>query len=268
MMDLFYLFITFGIFTSCLYLYPQINFIIYVKHNEATKTSIKFETFILICGLILHALTFKHPDHHWSTLGVGQAISLVSWITVLFFTLCRHYLPLEGAQLFILNGALLGIWLGILLPSPDVSTHYSSPNVILHILIALFSYGLITLSVYFAGLMIFIEKLLHQKKHFNILKHIPPLLTLERLLFRTILSAWILLSFTIFSGGLFSSLAFTHKTVLTLLGWLCFASLLFGHWKYGWRGRFAAKWTIWSAGLLFLGYLGSKIVLQFILQRA
>lgn len=275
-MSVFYLFLLFALLTSLLYAYPLLQLLIRLNQNEARLPDQKFEAFILSCGLILHAITLNHPTYHWSILGVGQAISLASWITVLFFTLYRSRLPLEGSQLFILLGAILGLWLGVLLPPSAQAQSFvgqASAAVIFHILIALFSYGLIALSCYFAALMLFVDKLLHQKRHLNILPHIPPLLTLEKLLFRTILSSFILLSLTIMSGVIFSEQMFgvpftlTHKNVLSLLGWLLFAFLLFGHWRYGWRGKRAARWTVWSGAILFLAYLGSKTVLQFILQR-
>lgn len=275
-MSLFHLFLLLALFTSLLYLVPILQFFIRIFKSETSLPDKKFEAFILICALILHAITLNHPSYHWSILGVGQAISLASWITVLFFTLYRSRLPLEGSQLFVLLGAMLGLWLGVLLPPNPKALPFTqsfSPAVFFHILIALFSYGLIALSCYFAALMLLVDKLLHSKRHLNILPHIPPLLTLERLLFRTILSSFILLSLTIVSGVIFSeqifgvAFALTHKNVLSLLGWLLFAFLLFGHWRYGWRGKRAARWTVWSGTVLFLAYLGSKTVMQFVLHR-
>ncbi len=41
-----------------------------------------------------------------------------------------------------------------------------------------------------------------------------------------------------------------HKTVLALVAWAIFACLLFGRWRFGWRGRKAARYTI--AGFVVL----------------
>jgi ABC-type uncharacterized transport system permease subunit len=43
--------------------------------------------------------------------------------------------------------------------------------------------------------------------------------------------------------------------------------LLFGRWRFGWRGRRARIWILAGAGLLVLAYLGSKFVLEVLLQR-
>jgi len=102
----------------------------------------------------------------------------------------------------------------------------------------------------------------------------PPLLTLERYLFRLIAIGFVLLTITLISGFLFSEELFgkpvtlTHKNVFSVAGWLTFAALLFGRWRYGWRGRAALKWIVAGTILLVLGYLGSKFVLEVLLHRA
>jgi ABC-type uncharacterized transport system permease subunit len=101
----------------------------------------------------------------------------------------------------------------------------------------------------------------------------PPLLTLERYQFRLIGAGFVLLTLTLISGIVFSEqlfgkpVTFTHKNVFSVAGWLAFAILLFGRWRYGWRGRTALRWILGGAVLLALGYLGSKFVLEVVLRR-
>ena len=51
-----------------------------------------------------------------------------------------------------------------------------------------------------------------------------------------------------------------HKTLFSTLSWLIFGVLLFGHWRWGWRGRKAARWTIAAMLLLALAFFGTKFV--------
>ena len=102
---------------------------------------------------------------------------------------------------------------------------------------------------------------------------LPPLLTLEAVLFRLIWSGYILLTLALASGIFFSeevfgrAMPFTHKTVFAVLSWVVFGVLLAGrHWR-GWRGRMALRWTIAGFGLLFLAYVVSKFVAQILLHR-
>ena len=57
-----------------------------------------------------------------------------------------------------------------------------------------------------------------------------------------------------------------HHTVLTTLSWLVYTGFLTGHHLFGWRGVTGAM----ESGrfrLLLLGYLGSKFVLEYLLNH-
>jgi ABC-type uncharacterized transport system permease subunit len=79
------------------------------------------------------------------------------------------------------------------------------------------------------------------------------------------------LSVAILAGLLFVTDLFAqhlvHKTVLALAAWLIFAVLLFGRWRFGWRGRKAARYTIAGFVVLALAYFGSRFVLETVLGR-
>ena len=58
-----------------------------------------------------------------------------------------------------------------------------------------------------------------------------------------------------------------HKTVFAVLSWLTFGWLLAGRLLYGWRGRTALRWTLTGFVLLVFAYVGSRFVLEVVLQR-
>jgi ABC-type uncharacterized transport system permease subunit len=58
-----------------------------------------------------------------------------------------------------------------------------------------------------------------------------------------------------------------HKTILSCIAWAIFAYLLFGRWRFGWRGKRATNWTLGGFAVLIVAYFGSKLVLELILQR-
>ena len=101
----------------------------------------------------------------------------------------------------------------------------------------------------------------HQLKHKHmsgIVKILPPLQTMNRLLFEILRAGTLLLTLAIVSGFVFLDDLFAqhlaHKTAFTLLAWLTFALLQLGHWRFGWRGNVASKWTLVGTGLLILAY--------------
>ncbi|MEK7844843.1 MAG: cytochrome c biogenesis protein CcsA, partial [Pseudomonadota bacterium] len=62
-------------------------------------------------------------------------------------------------------------------------------------------------------------------------------------------------------------LTFSHKTLFGFISWGVFAALLIGRQLYGWRGRIAIRWTLAGFIILLLAYIGSKFVLEIILNR-
>ena len=95
---------------------------------------------------------------------------------------------------------------------------------------------------------------------------------MESLLFKLITTGFLLLSVSLISGLLFINDIFAqhllHKTVLSIMAWLVFGLLLWGRWRYGWRGSLAVRMTLAGIVLLLLGYFGSKLVLEVFLGRS
>ena len=58
-----------------------------------------------------------------------------------------------------------------------------------------------------------------------------------------------------------------HKTVLSIVAWVVFGILLFGRWRWGWRGSRAVQLALAGMVILVLAFFGSKFVLEVILKR-
>jgi ABC-type uncharacterized transport system permease subunit len=71
----------------------------------------------------------------------------------------------------------------------------------------------------------------------------------------------------VFSAGMDKHQFWNHKTIFTVLSWLTMGVLLWGRWRWGWRGRLAVRTLYVAAGLLLLGYVGSRFVLEVVLHR-
>ena len=101
-------------------------------------------------------------------------------------------------------------------------------------IIALTGFSLFTIASLQALMMAVLERRLRQGPLPAFLQSLPPLLTMERLLFRIIAAGFVLLTLTLASGMLFSEelfgkpLRFTHKVVFAIAAWFIFAALLAG----------------------------------------
>lgn len=142
----------------------------------------------------------------------------------------------------------------------------------LHAWLALLAYATLGIAALLALMLWAQERALRRREFHAWLRALPPLTELETLLFRTIAVGFALLTATLLTGVLFVEdflgQKLVHKTVLSVLSWLAFGALLFGRWRYGWRGSMAVRWTLAAMMLLLLAFFGSKFVIELVLQRA
>lgn len=229
---------------------------------------------MIALGLLIHGwLLYQSIFAEGFNLGFYNALSAIFWLTVLVYWFANLKHELHSLQAFVLPPAALFA----LLPAFEVSNHYLpeeiQPLFIAHIGIALLAYSLFTFAALHAVLMMIAERSLHNKPSIIKLPGFPPLLVMESLLFKVIKIGFVLLTFTLISGMLFSEqifgkpMQFTHKTVFSIASWLIYGWLLFGRYKYGWRGSKAIRWTLIGFALLLLAYVGSQFVLQIVLGR-
>jgi ABC-type uncharacterized transport system permease subunit len=142
------------------------------------------------------------------------------------------------------------------------------PGILSHIVLSVIAYGLLAIAALQAILLSFGDYELKNRK-FGLLRHMPPLQTMESLLFELLWSGLIFLTLSIASGFMFlgdiSLPGLIHHTSITLAAWIVFAILLWGRYRLGWRGATASRWTLSGFALLLLGYFGSKLVLEIII---
>jgi ABC-type uncharacterized transport system permease subunit len=135
------------------------------------------------------------------------------------------------------------------------------------------AYSFFTIASLHVLLMALLEKRLHVGQLRSGITALPPLLTMERILFQLIGVGFLLLTLSLGSGVLFSEVVFgrpldvSHKTVFGVLSWAIFGALLWGRHRYGWRGRVAMRWTLSGFLMLVLAYFGSRLVMEVILHR-
>lgn len=142
----------------------------------------------------------------------------------------------------------------------------------LHALLALLAYATLAVAALLALLFWFQERALRQRHLGGWLRVLPPLTQMETLLFRCLGVGFGLLSVTLLTGVVFVEDLFAqdlgHKTLLSILSWGVLGVLLFGRWRWGWRGPRAVKLTLLAMGLLLLAFFGSKFVYELVLHRA
>jgi ABC-type uncharacterized transport system permease subunit len=140
-----------------------------------------------------------------------------------------------------------------------------------HILLSMGAAALLFAAAVTALLLIFLDRRLRTRRLADLPNVLPPLDALEKVMFRLIAAGFVLLTLALMTGFIFVTNLFEqhleHKTILSLVAWVLFGTLLVGRLRYGWRGRSAVRWTLSGFGVLTLAYFGSKFVLETLLGR-
>jgi len=230
---------------------------------------------LIALALVLHAVSVVRAvfTPEGLDLSFTHALSLVALLTVLVSGLSGLLGKLPAVGNVILPVASLCALAPLAGGAPHRFAYAGETWAAVHIAVALVGYALFTVAALQALLLTGLEKRLHGGIARPESDGTVPLLSLERFLFQLVAAGFVLLTLTIASGLVFSEevfgkpVTFTHKNLFSVLGWATFGILLFGRWRYGWRGRPALYWILAGTGLLVLGYLGSKFVSQVLLGR-
>lgn len=220
--------------------------------------------------LVLHALalaaTFGSTPVRF---GFAPTLSVTAWLVLGVYAVETQLYPQLASRWTLAGLGAPAVLLALLFPGTAYPA-LASPWLPLHWALGFASYGLLGAAVAHGWMM--------QRTEVAIRRGSPqptalPLLALERLTFRFVGAAFALLTLTLIAGWAFAHLLaptarwITHKTVFTALSWAVLAVLLWGRWRWGWRGRLAVRMLYAAGALLLLGYVGTHFVLEVILRR-
>ncbi len=228
--------------------------------------------FLLSSAAVSHAVVLWLGLTQPPRFGFGPALSMTAWMALAVYGIesfryrlrqLRWRLALTGAVTVVLAWVFPGVEL----------LESQRTWLPLHLAVGMSSYGLFTVAVLHAWLMSQAERRMRSgglALETDSESSSLPLMTLERLTFRFVAFGFVLLTATIVLAG-FGEVGggwhWSHKTVFSMLSWLVFAVLLWGHSYRGWRGQRTVRAIYVGAALLLLGYAGSHFVLEVLLHR-
>ena len=198
------------------------------------------------------------------------ASSLIAWTIVLLLILSALTKPVENLGITLLPLAALSIALDMHFPAEHILAADSSWALRVHVLISLLAYSLLAMASVQAILLAIQDYHLRHRHPGGFIRALPPLQTMEALLFEMIGLGFTLLTVALLSGFVFLEDLFAqhlvHKTILSIAAWLVFGTLLWGRHRSGWRGQKALSWTLSGFVVLMLAYFGSKFVLEIVIS--
>ena len=237
-----------------------------------------WERAAILAPLALHGWILYSSIHYESELRLGfaQALSATVWLGVAIYWIESFFMHLDGLEPLLLPAAAVALFLPMAFPGRISPQGLANAEFVFHVLFFILAFGVLTIAVVHVAMLSFLERDLHRFGGAVAPRRpsLPPVLTLERLLFHLIALAFVLLTIGLAIGVALSeslfgrAMRFDHKTLFSVLAWLTLAVLLVGRYAYGWRGRTALRWT--TAGFIFLllAYVGRSFVLEVLLQRS
>lgn len=259
-----------GILTVLLYMAAAILLGNRFKNRDTSK---KWKGLIPACiAVVLHGwlLASQVFTATGIDLGIFNAISAVAWFISTLLVLSAFVRATENLGIIVFPGAGLAIALELNFSTSHITDTLGS-TLEIHIVISIAAYALLSMAAVQALILTVQDNFLRNKRPGGLIRTLPPLQTMETFLFKLISTGFILQCLSLVSGFIFLENMFAqhlvHKTILSLIGWGVFGTLLWGRWQFGWRGKTAIRWTLIGFAFLALAYLGSKVVLELILQQ-
>ncbi|HLV78005.1 MAG TPA: cytochrome c biogenesis protein CcsA [Marinobacter sp.] len=196
---------------------------------------------------------------------------LITWLIVFLLLGLNLTKPVGSLFLGAYPLACLTIVLALITHTPSRVVPGGSYGMLSHIALSITAYSLFTLAAIQAGLLYVQNRQLKRNYSSVLVRNLPPLQTMESVLFELVWAGVVLLTLAIVTGAVFIEDLFAqhlaHKTVFSLLSLLVFVGLLAGRYTKGWRGITASRWTLAGCALLMIAFYGSKFVLELLFQR-
>lgn len=258
------------------YLAAGLLLVIRLIRGEPATPAIRLGILALAAGAaVLHATALAARLGHEGgiNLALTSAFSFVACSVVVLYVIGSLARPIENLGILVLPFAALTLAAEWLWPGGGHILREATPPAAVHIVVSIIAYGLLTLAAVQALLLLVQEERLRHKHPGGFLRMLPPMQTMETLMFQMIGLGFVLLTATVTSGVFFSDEVFgrpfklTHHVVLSVLGFAVYGILLVGRLARGWRGVPAIRWTLAGFVLIVLGYFGSKFVLEVLLHR-
>lgn len=203
------------------------------------------------------------------TFGFFQVGAIITWMVMLILWVSDFKRPV--ASLYLGLGPIAALAILVRIALPNTPMNLPDTRLWVHILLSLLAYGMLTVAAVQATIVLIQDRSLHSGHPTLMIRALPPLQTMDKLLVQFILFGMGLLTVAIATGFYFLDDMFAqhvaHKTILSLIAWLLFTTLLVGRKLRGWRGALASKWTLAGFAVLMLAFFGSKFVLELLLKR-
>lgn len=162
------------------------------------------------------------------------------------------------------------ILIDLFLPTTTGISVSMSVGMVVHILLSLVAFGLLSISMLYACQLAYIKYQLKHKSRNMLSGNLPPLLSVEHILLQLMTIGVVFLFSALVSGFVFipNMLAegYAHKTILSIIALCAYLACIMLHHFVGLKARMTIIFNLLGLLLLTLAYFGSRLVKEVLLS--
>lgn len=258
------------IITGLSYLVLAVFFIL--RLNHPAKEVPEWGKWLPLAPITLHlyALYLAIETGAGQNLSLLNTLSLISLIMVLLVAIYRLSHQTPHLMLYACLFAGVVSLLNLLPEKPNILVLTGNAIGFWHIWLSVIGFSLLLVATFQSILVLFLHKKLRSRPA-SIHPLLPPLMQMEKFLSALVLSGIISLGIALVLGFMQPDNALKaqslHKILLSALAWFSFCTFYLGYKLSRLSGIRFARLCIIAFIILAIGFVGSKLVLDYILQR-
>jgi ABC-type uncharacterized transport system permease subunit len=232
----------------------------------------KYATLALMAGAAIHLaiLLLATRGHQNEQLSLTFVAALLAWLITITMLVANKFIKNLVFLPIVCFFSALFVMLHYIFPATTGITLNMSIGLVSHILLSLLAFGVLGISALYACQLSFINYQLKHKSKRMLHSGLPPLMSVESILYKLMTVGTLLLLVALGSGFIFVpnmfSDGYAHKTLLSSLALFTFILALGMHHTIGLKARSAVVFNVVGILLLGLGYFGSRIIKEWLLS--
>ena len=233
------------------------------EYNFYKKTF--FDVIFFLSLIFFSIYTYSLINNVYQKFNFIISLEITFLIVNYLFFLFMFTKPIKHLGLVLLPLTAIAILVSIIY-NDNTSLGLIDPDLRIHIVVSIASYGFLALGAIQAILLRYQEKKLKDVADSLFLNILPSIEKMEKVMFDLIIFGFILLTLSLLSGVPFIATnkdpGLLEKILFSIIAWATYSYLIYSRFSKGLRGRKATNFTLSGMSFLFIAYLGTKLFFE------
>ena len=233
------------------------------EYSFYKKTS--FDVIFFLSLLLFSIYAYSLINNVYQKFNFITSLEITFLIVNYLFFLFMFSKPIKHLGLVLLPLTAIAILVSIIYHD-NSNLGLIDPDLRVHIIVSIASYGFLGLGAIQAILLRYQEKKLKDVSGSLFLTILPSIEKMENVMFDLIIFGFILLTLSLLSGAPFVTMnehpGLLEKILFSIIAWMTYSYLIYSRFSKGVRGRKATNLTLSGMSFLLIAYLGTKLFFE------